>query len=294
VVQCATPFQRTDVVSALLPSFTNNRSNKKLFEPLTLESLDKGRVQGWILDVIKRHPEEKEGRTPSLRILDFGCGRGDAVAVLRQLGYLAFGVDVSAAYVDNARPLLDSIDEGTPIVSLLSADGRSVFPDHFFDVVLTDQVLEHVPYLESAVHEISRLTKPGGIGIHLFPARFSVFEPHLFQPFVHWLPKGAFRRRVIQGLIFVGIGADYFHDYSVREQASIFASFSERETFYRPLKSIWAAFTEDGFRLRNGVGLKFSARSGVAGSIFRTPYLSEFCAWVYSHFVHVVIIAVKE
>lgn len=42
-----------------------------------------------------------------IRVLDFGCGEGDAVRSLRQLGYLAFGCDVWAEGLDRARtPLL--------------------------------------------------------------------------------------------------------------------------------------------------------------------------------------------
>jgi len=44
------------------------------------------------------------------------------------------------------------------------------FPDRVFDVVTTNEVLEHVPDLDKALREVSRVLKPGGwhIGTHPF------------------------------------------------------------------------------------------------------------------------------
>lgn len=39
-------------------------------------------------------------------ILDWGCGRGENVIWLRDLGYNAFGVKVNSNYIENGRYLL--------------------------------------------------------------------------------------------------------------------------------------------------------------------------------------------
>jgi SAM-dependent methyltransferase len=52
---------------------------------------------------------------------------------------------------------------GEPIDGRTSADLQDMhFPNAFFDVVLTAEVLEHVPDEQQAIREIARVLKPGG------------------------------------------------------------------------------------------------------------------------------------
>lgn len=43
------------------------------------------------------------------------------------------------------------------------------FPDHYFDLVLSSHVLEHVPNDRAALREIARVLKPSGRAVLLFP-----------------------------------------------------------------------------------------------------------------------------
>ena len=49
------------------------------------------------------------------------------------------------------------------------------FNDAEVDLVVSRTVLEHVPDVRSAVHEMARVLKPGGRTLHLLPCRYALF-----------------------------------------------------------------------------------------------------------------------
>lgn len=108
----------------------------------------------------------------SCTILDFGCGAGEAVRAFRRAGYDAYGAD----------PALES-DDGCLRRMRASNGYRLPFPDGMFDFVFSEQVLEHVSDHEAALAEISRVLKPGGASLHLFPPKCRVIEAHTCVPF---------------------------------------------------------------------------------------------------------------
>lgn len=55
----------------------------------------------------------------------------------------------------------------------------------YFDVVVSNQVGEHVSDLAAFFAENSRVLREGGVGIHLFPLRSYVLEGHLMLPLAH-------------------------------------------------------------------------------------------------------------
>jgi SAM-dependent methyltransferase len=102
---------------------------------------------------------------PGAKILDFGCGQGRIVAAARAAGHEAYGCDhfpPQWAWMEEAADCKDYIRK-------VEDDGRIPFDDASFDVVTANQVFEHVPDFERPLAEISRVLKPGGFHISLFP-----------------------------------------------------------------------------------------------------------------------------
>jgi 2-polyprenyl-3-methyl-5-hydroxy-6-metoxy-1,4-benzoquinol methylase len=98
-----------------------------------------------------------------LTILDFGCGRGELVGWLRKHKARAFGVDIDNRFTKSGI-ILDSIyKDDLPILSTLKNNKDSIFPDDFFDIVISDQVLEHVANLADVTGEIHRVLRSGGV-----------------------------------------------------------------------------------------------------------------------------------
>jgi SAM-dependent methyltransferase len=55
-------------------------------------------------------------------------------------------------------------------------------PNATFDCVFSDQVFEHVLDQPTAFREIVRILKPGGVSVHVIPAKWQLIEPHIKVP----------------------------------------------------------------------------------------------------------------
>lgn len=120
------------------------------------------------------------------RVLDLGCGHGDTVRELRSLGYEAYGYDVYPTYggVDYRRSSRAKDLYDRRILRYVTLeDYRAPFDDDFFDIVISDEVFEHVADYPGVLRELHRVMRPGGRSLHLFPSRYRVIEPHCFVPF---------------------------------------------------------------------------------------------------------------
>jgi SAM-dependent methyltransferase len=127
--------------------------------------------------------------SPPPRILDFGCGAGHLVAEGRAAGLDIWGADVYYAGSDTRRVAEASGLLGAFVREI--RDGRIPFPDSTFDLVVDNQVLEHVEDLDRELAGIHRVLKPGGAALSLFPARDVWREGHIGIPFAHWFRRGS-------------------------------------------------------------------------------------------------------
>ena len=128
--------------------------------------------------------------TPATRLLDFGCGSGATVYQYRDSGFDAFGFDIA-----NSVELRSAEDSALFRFSLTGKPGnipdyqvakdayRIDFEDRSFDFVFSNSVFEHVQDHDLALREIARVLRRDGVSVHVFPARYSPIEPHLFVPF---------------------------------------------------------------------------------------------------------------
>jgi SAM-dependent methyltransferase len=111
-------------------------------------------------------------------ILDFGCGSGRHTYEFRDQGFSAIGFDLH----NNVR-LREESDIRFFIFPDENVDHRIPQPDNTFDFVFSTSVLEHVTDYNSALREIHRVLKPGGVSLHEFPSRWRPIEPHIYVPF---------------------------------------------------------------------------------------------------------------
>jgi SAM-dependent methyltransferase len=124
------------------------------------------------------------------RILDVGCGLGMYVEKLRQFSSEVYGVDIDGEKVALASQRLPNLYESPAEVL--------PFRDESFDVILLNEVIEHVDDDRQTIREAYRCLAPGGQIVIYAPNRLYPFETHGFYlfgryifrllPFVNWLP----------------------------------------------------------------------------------------------------------
>ena len=116
-------------------------------------------------------------------ILDFGCGEGGIVYHLRKQGFKAFGVDIVKDYENvqkrcEEEGLVEADEDAFRLIDM--SNYKIPFDDNTFDVIISDQVFEHVQNYPEALAEIKRILKPGGSSLHIIP--FQV-QTHRGAPF---------------------------------------------------------------------------------------------------------------
>ena len=125
------------------------------------------------------------------RILDVGCGIGTYVRRFRQFSDDVHGIEVEPERVAEAA------DSGLPNIVLAVGEALP-YPDDHFDLVFSNEVIEHVDDDRRTVAEMVRVTRPGGVIVAFAPNRLYPFETHgayiggryVFGniPLVNWLP----------------------------------------------------------------------------------------------------------
>lgn len=223
---------------------------------LTRTELESFSLNPFILRGVESLLAERRMDPDKIRILDWGCGRGRSVAKLRLAGFEAYGLDIDERVLENGKPLISQLGfTGTEILQHI--DKSEHFPDGFFDMVFSEQVLEHVQNLDCVLEEIRRISSVGSIGIHLFPGAWNVIEGHIHIPFVHWLPKHSIRRLLIFTGLLLGYGPTggwpENEGKTLWEKSAVFEQYLRRKTFYRPTKRIISKLKEYGFEVKREI-----------------------------------------
>jgi SAM-dependent methyltransferase len=168
---------------------------------------------------------------PGARSMDFGCGSGALVAAARAKGLEAYGAEtfyegLRVEDVELARSW--GLDQN--VIREIKG-GHIDFPDNYFDLVVHNQVFEHVENLDQAANEIQRILKPGGRMIGIFPTRGVLREPHLGLPCVHWFSPGPIRSWWAKFTRGLGFGFDFWGEGDAWFKPAF--AFLDERVFYR-------------------------------------------------------------
>jgi SAM-dependent methyltransferase len=115
------------------------------------------------------------------RIMDLGCGAGLMVKAGRARGHDFYGAGYQL--YDAHEPASAELVAQGVLRQITDNPYRLPFDDGFFDVVISDQVFEHVMDYPGTIREIHRVLKPGGAFMHVFPSKYKLIEPHVNVPF---------------------------------------------------------------------------------------------------------------
>lgn len=177
-----------------------------------------------------------------VRVLDAGCGGGLLIASLLEnlsqwnpsLCFEFHGFDVSdhgvqtRGFMEGALAELSRRFPDVPWpdrLSLITTRDTWPYPADFFDIVLSNQVLEHVGNPDLFFSEIRRTLRPGGFSVHLFPLKHYMYETHLNLPFVHRISNRNPLILYIKFLSVLGLGKYRFHRKQAGKTLNDFAAY---------------------------------------------------------------------
>lgn len=98
------------------------------------------------------------------RVLDIGCGNGRHAVFFAEQGFDVYGIDISKEAIEIANAWL--VKKGLKANLRVSDIEKLPFGDESFDVVISAEVLDHVPFSKAkkAMMEIKRILAPNGGG----------------------------------------------------------------------------------------------------------------------------------
>ncbi len=122
-----------------------------------------------------------------IRILDAGCGTGEASSRLAELFPRArvLGVDILDHHLDLAR------SRYARLAPRLTFEHQSIFgldvPDRTFDLTVCRHVIHSIPHPDRVLVELVRVTRPGG-RLHLIPEDYGMlhFQRGALDPRDFW------------------------------------------------------------------------------------------------------------
>lgn len=170
------------------------------------------------------------------KILDVGCGQGLYLKRLKQFTDQVFGIDIDKEKIKKIKPQFKNVQTG-------SAENLP-YPDRFFDLILFNEVLEHVENDKKAIQEGFRCLKKEGKIVIFAPNRLFPFETHgiYFKgkyhfgnyPLVNYLPS--FLRKEICPHVRTYTKTDLLNllsdfNYKIQVFTQIYPGFDRIETF---------------------------------------------------------------
>ena len=114
---------------------------------------------------------------PRSKVLDVGCGNGISARLLNRADFDVVGTDISPLFLEDAQAW------GNPRLRYQVCDVMELpFENESFDVICSNELIEHLPDVETALTEMMRVVCKGG--------RIVLSGPNLCSPlipFFDWL-----------------------------------------------------------------------------------------------------------
>jgi ubiquinone/menaquinone biosynthesis C-methylase UbiE len=131
-----------------------------------------------VIDVIRTY--EPGFRIAGARVLDVGCGDAGVIIAFAEAGAEVSGVEVDEKSL--RRGQVRAEEHGVKAELLAGVAEALPFPDGTFDLVILDNVLEHVQDRERTLREIRRVLRHDGLLYMVTPKPLSMYslwnDPH--------------------------------------------------------------------------------------------------------------------
>ncbi|PCJ25136.1 MAG: hypothetical protein COA97_08285 [Flavobacteriales bacterium] len=107
-------------------------------------------------------------KSESLKLLDIGCGEGHFTDVIKKefKNFEVHGLDYSVSAIDYAHKTY-------PAINFITANAyQPPYQDEYFDIVVCNNLWEHVPDPLQLLRAMKRVLKPNGLVIISTPSRY--------------------------------------------------------------------------------------------------------------------------
>jgi len=91
------------------------------------------------------------------RVLDIGCAKGYLVLAFKKINIDAYGVDISDYAIKHSPKLIKK-----NLIKINVEKQKLPFPNNYFDLVISTEVIEHISSHHFLLNEIKRVLKPNG------------------------------------------------------------------------------------------------------------------------------------
>lgn len=115
---------------------------------------------------------------PGEKVLDVGCGSGASLLEAQALGAQAYGVE--------ADPNVDQLASALGLRIHQGNIGDKPFPELAFDLIILNQVIEHIPEPDKAMMQVAERLAPGGRVVMVFPNRDSIWCRLTGARWINW------------------------------------------------------------------------------------------------------------
>lgn len=171
-----------------------------------------------------------------VRVLDAGCGAGHLLAYLADwlpttnpgLTYELYGFDVYDRPSEDFEDTVEELSRRIPDVpwneriTRISAESAWPYPTEYFDIIISNQVGEHLRNHDRFFGEIARCLNEEGFSVNLFPLAHVIMEWHVMIPFAHWVKNYDLLTGFIRRSNRIGLGS--FKNTPKRQCLSEFAA----------------------------------------------------------------------
>lgn len=143
----------------------------------------------FVLDTLERYVPSF--RPDGARVLDVGCGDAGVLIAFAERGAEATGIEPNASSLE--RGTVRAEEHGVRLDLRIGNAESLPFADSSFDLVVLDNVLEHVADRDRTLAEIQRVLKPAGLLYLVTPKPYSLHslwsDPHYSMAGLVLLPR---------------------------------------------------------------------------------------------------------
>ena len=227
----------------------------------------------YVLDVLRRYVPGFE--VTGARVLDIGCGDAGVIIAFAEAGAEVAGLELDEKSLQRAKVRAE--EHGVPVCLAKGVAEALPFPDASLDLVILDNVLEHVTDRRGTLREIRRVLRPGGLLYMVTPKPLSLYslwnDPHYDLAGLVLLP----RRLQIWYFEQVRGGGEGTYDVGVIPTRWRLRRLL-REARLRPVvapRELWVSYLRDRIsrpqEVRPGLKRRLASYLGGAGWPFHNP-----------------------